>query len=380
VNRTHKTRIYPNNEQETILLKHCGCTRLAYNACLAKWNSDYEQGTKHNYYSIKKWFNSIKKEQYPFVYEVSKWAIEASIQNLSAAFRKKYSKQNKHPKFHKKGEHDSFRIDGSVIKVEGKILHLPKKLNLKMAEELRWTNNKIYNVTISKRANKWFASFSMEVPDSTNENQVGAVGIDLGVKEVATCSDGRVYNNLKLERTYRNKLARCQRLLARKTKGSRNRHKQKIKLANLYYRIDCIKKDSIHKMTHEVAKKYQTICLEDLNVSGMLKNHKLAKAVADVSFAEIRRQFEYKAQEVKFVDRFYPSSKTCSMCGQIHDMPLSQRYMICNCGNNLDRDLNASINILRAACPEVTPVDSKALATGRSRNLTANLTSQVRIS
>jgi putative transposase len=112
----------------------------------------------------------------------------------------------------------------------------------------------------------------------------------------------------------------------------------------------------------------------------MLKNHKLAKAVADVSFAEIRRQFEYKAREVKFVDRFYPSSKTCSRCGQIHDMPLSQRYMICDCGNNIDRDLNASINILRAACPKVMPVDSKALATGRSRNLTATLTSQVRIS
>jgi putative transposase len=327
--------------------------------CLAKWNEDYESGTKHNFYSIKKWFNSIKREQYPFVYEVSKWVTEAAISDLDKAFKKMYKNQNKHPKFHKKGVNDSFRIDGSAIKFKGKQLCLPKKLNIKMAEEFRYANaTNIYNVTVSRRADKWFASICCEIPEAKRENQANSkVGIDIGIKTVATLSDGTIYDNNHIENKHRKRLAQAQKSLARKVKGSKNWHKQHMKLARIYYKANCIRQDFTHKMTTQIANKYNTVCLEDLNVNNMLSNHRLAKAIADVRFAEVRRQLEYKANKVLYVGTFKPSSKTCCLCGTVHDMPLSKRKMVCRCGNNIDRDLNAAINILRWATPKVKSVD-----------------------
>jgi putative transposase len=359
--RSQKIRIYPNNCQATILKKHCGCARLAYNVCLAKWNEDYINGVKHNYYSIKLWFNSIKGEEYPFVYEVSKWATEAAIANLDMAFQAMYAKNAEHPTFHKKGVHDSFRIDGSAIKINEMTLSLPKGINLRMSEKLRWEPLKIYNVTISRRGDMWFASLQMEISEETQsracENQTGAVGIDLGIKAQATLSDGTVYGNIQVEKRFRLRLARAQRNLARKEKKSRNRVKARIKLAKVYYRMSCRRLDNIHKFTSDVCGRYAVVCLEDLNVSGMLANHHLAKSVSDVSFYEIRRQFEYKAREVRYVGTFAPSSKTCSVCGGVQEMPLSERTYRCPCGSVLDRDINAAINILRWATPKVKLVD-----------------------
>ena len=346
--RAHKIRIYPNNVQQTILSKHCGCARLAYNVCLAKWNEDYANGIKHNYYSVKKWFNSIKREEYPFVYEVSKWACEAAIADLAGAFKKYFSKQNDRPTFHKKGIRDSFRIDGSVIKVVGNMLYLPKGLYLRMAENLRYEPTKIYNVTVSKTADRWFVSIQCEVPESENQAE-GAVGIDLGISQHATLSDGTVFENIKLERKYRRKLARAQRNLHREQKGSRNRRKAQKQLATIYWRMANKRNDNIHKFTSSVTAIYATVCLEELNVQGMVKNHSLAKAVSDAAFYETRRQFEYKAKEMRYVEQFEPTSKACCECGKIHDMPLHKRRMVCECGNNKDRDHNAAVNILRKA-------------------------------
>ena len=206
--RAHKIRIYPNNVRRTALLKHCECARLAYNACLAKWNEDYANGIKHNYYSVKKWFNGIKGERYPFVYEASKWACEAAIANLSAAFNRMYAKQNNHPKFHKKGIHDSFRIDGSAIKVNGRTLSLPKGLKIRMSERLRYSPLKIYNVTVSRKSDMWFASIQCEVPDSENQAE-GIIGVDLGVKSQAALSDGTIYPNLGIRKKYERRIARA---------------------------------------------------------------------------------------------------------------------------------------------------------------------------
>ena len=346
--RAHKIRIYPNNVQRSALSRHCGCARLAYNVCLAKWNEDYANEIMHNYYSIKKWFNSVKGEKYPFVYEVSKWACEAAIADLSSAFKRFFTKQNEHPTFHKKGIHDSFRIDGSVIKFDGNMLYLPKGLCLRMAETLRYEPIKIYNVTISKTANRWFASVQCEVPESENQAE-GAVGVDLGINQHATLSDGTVYENIKIEREYRRKLARAQRSLHRKQKGSKNRRKAQKRLATIYWRMANKRNDNIHKFTATVTQRYAIVCLENLNVSGMVKNHYLAKAMSDVSLGEVKRQFEYKAKETRFVGRFEPTSKPCCECGKVHDMPLHIRQMICECGNNKNRDHNAAINILRLA-------------------------------
>jgi putative transposase len=343
---------------------------MAYNVCLAKWSEDVENGLNPNYFEIKKWFNSIKKERYPFIYEVSKWAVEAAITDLGTAFRNFFNTNSGHPVFHKKGVRDSFRIDSSVIKVKGKSLVLPKKLKIRMAESLRYTPDKIYNVTISERAGKWFASFQCEVPDCENQAE-GVVGIDLGIKSQAVLSDGTSYANLGLAKKFERQLAHAQRSLARKTKGSQNWKKAQRRLANLYYRISCMRQDNIHKFTNEVTTKYGVVCLEDLNVSGMMKNHHLARAVADVSFYEIRRQFGYKAREVRIVGRFEPTSKTCSNCGhKVQSLPLSVRSWVCpDCQAVHDRDENAAINILRWATPKVMPVEGAK----RSRKQESNL-------
>ena len=163
--RTFKTRLKVNDVESNILAQWCGVSRLAYNVCLDQWNRDYENGVKHNYYSIKKWFNSVKREMFPFITGVSKWVPEAAIKDLDTAFRNMYRHTAKHPRFHKKGVRDSFRIDGSVIAVSGKNLKLPKGLCLRLMERFRYENqvNKINNATISRKAGYWFASISCDV-------------------------------------------------------------------------------------------------------------------------------------------------------------------------------------------------------------------------
>lgn len=349
--RTHKVRLYPNNKQQTTLLRHCGVARLAYNWSLAEWNRMYENSEKPNYYSVKLRWNHQKKQNFPFVYEVIKWCQEASIQNLARGFDLFFKKQSHHPKFHKKGVKDSFRIDGSVVSVDGTTLHLPKKLSLRMAEPLRWQPEKICSVSIKRTAGMWFASITVEIPDNRNENQV-AVGIDLGIKELATLSDGTVYANARVLDRYEHLLKIRQRKLSRKKKGSRNRQRARLVVAKTHYRIACIRSDIIHKMTTEICQRYGVVCLEDLHVGGMLKNHKLAKHIANASFGEIRRQFEYKGHEVRLCNRFEPTSKTCNGCRAVKDMPLSARQYLCeHCGLDIDRDLNAARNILRLAKP-----------------------------
>ena len=344
------------------MLQCCGASRFAYNTCLAKWNEDYESSeqVKHNRFSIKKWFNSRKNDDFPWVYEYSKWIYEAAIQDLDKAFKNFFKGNCNHPKFHKKGIRDSFRIDGSVVKIDGKHLKLPKSQVYKMAEELRYDAEKIYNVTVSKVVDMWFASISCEVPDQPRESQSGCVGIDLGLKELATLSDGTVIENPRWLRRRERRQKHLQRELARKKKGSKNHKKAKLKLARYQYRTACMRQDYMHKSTTKIANEYEVVFLEDLNVRGMVKNHHLAKSVADASFGEFLRQLEYKTNVAR-IDRFYPSSKTCSCCGHVQDMPLSRRVYECpSCGMSLDRDLNASINILNvgmANYPEVMPVE-----------------------
>jgi putative transposase len=361
--RSQKIRIYPNNKQETFLKQSCGCARLTYNYCLAKWQEDYKNGIKHNYFTIKKHFNSIKREKFPFVYDVSKWCLEAAIQDLGAAFKNFYQKRAKYPKFHKKGIKDSFRIDGSVIKIQDGFLLLPKGVKLKMSEKLRWSPLKIYNVTISCTAGMWFVSINMEIPDKTGENQTGLIGIDVGIKEAAVLSDGQVFPNPRLQQKHYKRLRQLSKSVSRKKKGGRNWLKAVKKLSKFHYRMACCRNDWIHKFTTSVTNRYAVICLEDLNVSGMVRNHKLAKAILDVSFFDIRHQFEYKAKEVRFVNRFAPTSKTCHCCDWVNEnLTLSDRTFVCQqCGITVDRDLNAAKNIVRWATPE-KPVVKNALA------------------
>jgi len=360
MNRTFKTRVYPNNVQESYLRGCCGFSRFAYNACLAMWNEDYKAGVKHNYYSIKKKFNARKKTEFPWTYEYSKWIGEAAIQDLAKGFKSFFRGNARHPRFHKKGIHDSFRIDGSVVKLDGKYLKLPKGLTLRMAEPLRYQDcTKIYNVTVSKRANMWFVSISCEVPDAAGKSQ-DAVGIDVGSHVLMALSDGTIVENPKWYRGREKRMRHLQRELSRKRKGSKNWRKAKDRLARFQYRTACLRADYIHKATTAIVRRYGVVFLEDLNVKGMRANHCYAKSVSDASFAMIANQFEYKAA-VGRIDRWYPSSQMCSSCGCRQPMPPEKRTYRCpDCGAVIDRDVNAAINILHvgmANYPELMPVE-----------------------
>jgi len=360
MNRTFKTRLYPNNKQVTYLNGCCGFSRFSYNTGLAMWNESYESGENPNYYSVKKAFNARKKSEFAWTYEYSKWIGEAALQDLSRGFKAFFRGNEKHPRFHKKGVHESFRIDGSVVRVEGKYLKLPKGLTLKMAERLRYEDcAKIYNVTISKRSNMWFVAISCEVPDTAGESQA-AVGIDLGCHVLMALSDGTVVENPRWYRSRERCLKHLQRDLSRKKKGSKNWYKAKERLAKYQYRTTCMRADYTHKATTSIARQYGVVFLEDLNVNGMTRNHKLAKSITDASMSMVASQLTYKTNVAK-IDRWYPSSQACSNCGCIQKMPLSERTYECtDCGMVMDRDVNAAINILHvgmANYPELMPVE-----------------------
>ncbi len=208
------------------------------------------------------------------------------------------------------------------------------------------------NVTLSKKAGKWFISFKYELESTNHPKQREKVGVDIGIKSLATCSDGTVYPNPKAFKRYKKKLRRIQRKLSRQKIGSNNREKTKRKVGKLHKRIADIRRDSLHKLTINLAKNHGEVIIENLNVSGMLKNHRLANAIADCGFYEFKRQLHYKTQwygsKLTIVDRFYPSSQLCCECNHRQKMPLKLRIFKCeNCGVEIDRDLNASNNLER---------------------------------
>lgn len=364
--RSHVIQMKPNNQQATYFEKACGCQRFVYNWGLSAWKAEYEAGNKPTGRGLKKQFNAIKHTDTPWIAEVTKCVVDTAFENLNTAFRNFFRTKNgkTYPKFHKKGVKDSFTVDNTKFAVDGKRIRIPKLGWVRMTEELRF-DGKLMSATVKKRAGKWFVSIAVETTDAVSENQAtGAVGIDLGVKTLATLSDGTVFENPKTYYKYDKQLRRTQKSLSRKKKGSKNRAKAKLKLSKIHYRINCVVDDYIHKMTRHVADNYNTVVLEDLNVKGMLKNRHLSKAVSRSNFHKIKRFLQYKCGDVRLVDRFYPSSKTCSSCGRIKDMPLHLRTYECECGLRLDRDLNAAINILGQGLPEVKPVEMKALAVG----------------
>lgn len=359
-NLTHKIRIYPNKEQEKLLQKSCDVARYVYNWGLAKWNEEYEEGNKPNFYQIKKEFNALKKEECPFVMEVSKCASEYALMDLKNGFTKFFRKQANHPQFHKKERDNTFSLSNDHFKVINKqYIKIPKsKQAIKLSELLRF-DGKIMKATISKNAGKWFVSISVETTIEELKKTNNVIGIDLGIKELATCSNGLIFSNPKWSKKIERKIKHQQRKLSKQKKSSNRRKRTKQKLQILNNRLTNQRNDYLHKLSTYIIRTNDIICLEDLNIRGMVKNHNLAKAISNVSLYELRRQFEYKAKiygkEIKYIDRYYPSSKTCSNCGNIkNDLTLKDRIYKCpNCGLEIDRDFNASLNILRQAMSEV---------------------------
>ena len=369
----------PNNKQATYFKKACGVARFAYNWALAEWQRQYQEdkayregckqsgltvdGSQLNLPShgkINKLFNAIKREQFPFVMEVTKCAPQIAIKQLSDAYKRFFKGESQYPQFRKKGEKDRFGISNDRFKIQkqkGKFFIQTPRLGLvKMKEGLRF-QGKILSATISTRGERWFVSINIELSEEILPlpKTQQSVGLDSGITHLATLSDGTKFQAPKPLKTQLKKLRRLSRELSRKQKDSNNRAKAKAKLSQLYYRISNIRKDFLHKLTTKLVRKFDVICLEDLNVKGMMKNRRLSQAIHDLGFYELKRQLIYKANQfgktVKSVERFFPSSKTCSCCGfKLEKLSLSVRKWTCkNCHAEHDRDINASINILNFA-------------------------------
>ena len=361
VSRAYKVEIKPNNIQKTFLNKSCGISRLAYNWGLDYVKTSYEKGDKYlGAIGLHKELCKIKKSTYPFMYEVSKLAPQNALRDLDKAMKNFFRgvKQGQHigfPKFKsKRYDKNTFRIDGANIKISDGHIKLPNITTIRLKENgyIPTKDVKYMNCTISKDIDKWFVSVVVQYESNIDENPIEEViGIDLGIKELATCSNGEVFHNPKFTKKYENKLKRTQKSLSRKKIGSKNRDKQRIKVAKVHRKIRNSRIDNLHKLTSSITKtKCRMIVLEDLNTKGMMKNHKLSKAIADSSFYEMKRLFEYKTKfyggDIFLINRWFPSSKTCSNCGSIkEDLKLSDRIYNCDCGFSMDRDLNASINI-----------------------------------
>ena len=373
---SHKIRIYPNKEQDVFLKKSCGVARFAYNWGLAEWQNQYKNGGKPNHLKLKRQFNELKNHEFPFVNEVSCCCYQYAFSNLGKAYKNFFDRRTKFPRFKKKGIHDSFSITNQKFSVENKNVKLPKIQPMRMAEELRF-DGKIMSGTVSRVADKWYISIAVEVKKDLTLQKTGKfVGVDLGVKDIAITSDGCKFANPRWIQKSEKKLKRLQRELARRKHASKRRERTRLRLARQHAKVANQRKDWIDKITTYLVRKYDVIALENLNVRGMVKNHNLAKAITNVSFGEFNRQIEYKVQmcgkHIYRVDRFFPSSKTCSNCGCVQEkMPLHVREWTCpDCGAHHDRDINAATNLLRQAMPEVTRGERSALVISEISDVT----------
>nr|WP_232826150.1 transposase [Cyanothece sp. BG0011] len=348
-----------------MLAKHTGTARHAWNWGLALTKQILDHNTANPNDKIKfpsaidlhKWLVALVKSKHEWYYQVSKCAPQWALRALANAWGRCFKKLAKPPRFKKKGKHDSFTLDGS-IKCDHQKIKVPVIGWLKTYERLP-QGYQPKSVTISQKANRWFLSFKVEVEPVSTSKSVEIVGCDLGVKSLATLSSGLVFEGAKSYRKYEKKLSRLQYLARHKIKGSNNWKKAQKKIAKLHFKIANIRKDTLHKLTTYLAKNHSKIVIEDLNVSGMMANHKLAKAVQDMGFYEFRRQLDYKTivynSELIIADRWFPSSKKCSNCGHIKEtLSLSERVFECElCSFKCGRDLNASFNLASLAVSSI---------------------------
>ena len=380
--RGHIIRLDPTDKQATYFAKACGVARLAYNWALAEWQRQYQADktyrdecltkgieinpTKLNKPSqgnLRKQLNAIKRTQFPFMMEVTKCSPQLAIMQLGDAFKRFFKGEAKYPQFRKKGVNDRFSLSNDQFRIDGKRIKIPNLGWVKMSESLRF-DGKVLSAKIFKKGGEWFVSVAVELAQAVMpKTKTGkSIGIDLGITDLLVLSNGMKIQAPKPLKTQLAKLRRLNKSLSRKQKGSNNRAKAKAKLSRLHAKISNIRQDFSHKLTTQLVKSYDVICIENLNVKGMVQNRKLSRAISDLGFYEFKRQLIYKANQwgkiVKEVDRFYPSSKTCSNCGFIMakaDLALSIRNWQCpSCHTQHDRDINASINILNNATKILT--------------------------
>lgn len=368
--RVHKIALDPNASQRAHFAHACGVARFSYNWALAEWQRQYEAGEKPSEGALRRKLNSLKKSEFPWMLDVTKSAPQQAIKNLGNAYTRFFKRLGGRPKFKKRGvSKDSFRADNGpgTVKVEGRKIRIPRLGWVRMREEPRFAGEP-RSVTISRKADRWFATISYEVEERSLSGESQATcGVDLGLRTMAVVSDGTEYNGPKALSRNLKKLKRLSRSLSRKKKGSANRAKAKARIAKLHAHISNVRSDALHKATTDICRRFGVVVLEDLNVRGMQANRCLARAVSDVGMYEFRRQVEYKADHVLFADRWYPSSKTCSDCGTVNkEVVLGVSEWTCSdCGSVHDRDLNAARNLKKlAASYAVTACGAEGLCGG----------------
>ena len=354
--KSYKYKIKPNENQIVLLNKHFGSIRFVYNYYLNERKSEYETNKQTlNYYDNANSLTKLKRqEEFKWLKEISSQSLQYSLKCLDGSYNSFFKKRTGFPNFKSKHNRNSFCVPQYTKVVgDGKLI-IPKfKEPIQMIQDRKF-KGEIRQCTLSKTTtNEYFVSILVETDHKKFEKTGKSVGIDLGLKDFAITSDGFKYKNNRYTKTYDKKLKENQQHLSRKVKGSNNYKEQKLKVANIHKKITNSRMDNLHKTSTDLIKKYDTIFLEDLNIKGMVKNHKLAKHISDVSWGKFITMLEYKAlwndKNIIKIDRFFPSSKTCNSCGWVNqNLKLDMREWTCpSCKTKLDRDLNASKNILK---------------------------------
>lgn len=366
--RAVKIRLYPNKQQATQINKLLGCCRFVYNQTLARKINQYkEHNISENRTTLSYWLfhELLKDDNFIWLREQNTNVLQQVIMDMLDAYKRFFKQHTGYPKF--KTKHDnkqscrfvrytiSKRNDYTTYQLSlANIKNIKFRCNKKYAQYLQNHHDNIRQATLMKLpCDEYYLSILVD-GDLTRKvketNEV--VGIDLGIKDFVITSEGEVFNNLHFKKNETNKITKLQHQLSRKEKGSNNRNKARVKLAKTYKKISDRKQYYLHKVSNSLINENQVICMENLNVKGMIKNHKIAESILEMNFGEFRRILEYKAKwynrKIVFVDRFYPSSKICSCCGyKYKDLTLDIREWSCpNCGNHHDRDINAATNIL----------------------------------
>jgi putative transposase len=372
VQKAYRYELKPNNLQKTMLAKHAGVARFAYNWALARRIEEYKTtGRSSNAMEQHRQLNALKKTEFPWMYEVSKCAPQEALRNLDRAYenffrRVKNGENPGFPKFKKKGLHDSFRLTGSIKAAPGQI-PLPRLGDIRTKEEIT-VKERILSATIRRTVNRWFVSSAVEKeipnpkptqgpmvrlrsPSVLSEVEGPITGIDLGLTKFLQLSDSTAYDSIYPLKKLLSKLQFASKSHSRKQKGSKNRKKSAIKLARLHYRIQCKRADTLHKLTTLLAKTKSVICVESLNIKGMVRNRPLARSIADAAWGEFIRQLEYKCRwygsVLIFAPKNFPSTKMCSRSRHIKEsISLLERVYHCDiCGLVIDRDLNSALNL-----------------------------------